>query len=272
MKQLVICGGIIFTLSIAGFGQRQQTARVNGSQSSSSDTSVKSGNNSGEISLAQGTRIDGELQKTIDVKNAHVGDQVLLKTTRDIKQNGRTVVAKGATLVGRVTDVAQRTKQSGSSRLGMVFDRVRGNNLDAPINASIVSITQAANASVGDTADADVFGSTSSSTGVSRSSSSAGGGLLGGVGNTVGGLTSGVTNTAGNIVNTTGQTVGNAANGVTRTVNGIQISNSASANGSASTEGGSLLSSSKSNIRLDKGATLGLELNISTSVSASRSH
>jgi hypothetical protein len=278
--KLIISAIFISILTVFGYGQ---ASRVSGSSSQTGNASATAGRNSGQISLAEGTRIDGELQKTLDVKNVRPGDQVLLKTTRDIKQNGRTVIQKGSTLVGRVTDVAQRSKQNGQSRLGMVFDRVKGHGMDMPITASVVSITQAAaNAHVADLGDADVFGSSSTSGGMSSGRASGGGllggatggGLLGGVGNTVGGVTNGVTNTAGGVVGTTTRTVGGVTNGVGGTVNGvtnaggISILNSGSSNASAGN--GSILASSTQNIRLEKGSMIGLELNSSTSASASR--
>ena len=274
---------IIVILGIVGFGQRAST-----SQNANGNASAKAGRNSGDVSLAEGTRIDGELQKTLDVRNARPGDQVLLKTTRDIKQNGHTVIQKGSTLTGRVTDVAQRSKQNSQSRLGILFDRVQGHGLDMPITASIVSVTNAAaHGSALDLGDADIMGSSSSSGMASSgrsarsSSSGGGGGLLGGVGNTVGGVTSGVTNTTGGVLNTTGQTVGGVTNtagrtvgstvgGVSSGVSGVSILNSGSTNASAGN--GSILASSNQNIRLDKGSMIGLQLDSSTSASASRSH
>ena len=279
MKKIFFSSILIAIVGIAGFGQK--TTKVNGSssQSANGNASAKAGKNSGEITLAEGTRIDGELQKTLDVRNVRPGDQVLLKTTQDVKQNGRTVIQKGSTLFGRVTDVAKRDKQNGQSRLGMLFDRVQGHGFDLPITASIVSITNAAaHGSVADVGDFDMSGSSSASGGTSRSSSSgsSGGGLLSGVGSTVGGLTNAVGSTAGGVVNTTQQTVGGVTNtagrtlgGVASGVNGISIMNSGSTNGSAGN--GSVLASSNQNIRLEKGSTLGLELTSSTSASASRS-
>jgi hypothetical protein len=247
MKKLICSSIVILTVGIIGFGQR-----ASGSQNANGNASARAGRNSGEISLAEGTQISGELQKTLDVKNARPGDQVLLKTTRDIKQNGHTVVQKGATLVGHVTDVAQRSKQNNQSRLGILFDRVQGHGLDMPINASIVSVTHAAaHAMPGDLGDADVMGSSSSSGSVSRSGRSSGGGgllgggsgggLLNGVGNTVGGVTNTVGSTAGGIVNTAGRTVGGVTNGVASGTNGISILGSGSTNASAGN--GSILAS-----------------------------
>ena len=275
MKKVIFSSLAITILAIAGFSQR-----AGSSQNANSSASATAGRNSGDISLAEGTRIDGELQKTLDVRNARPGDQVLLKTTRDIKQNGHTVIQKGSTLAGRVTDVAQRSKQNGQSRLGILFDRVQGHGIDMPITASIVSVTNAAaHASAMDLGDADIMGSSSSSGGIASSrssrSSSGGGGLLGGVGNTVGGVTNttgGVLNTTtqtvGGVTNTAGRTVGGATNGVASGANGISILNSGSTNASAGN--GSILASSTQNIRLDKGSMIGVQLDSSTSASASR--
>jgi hypothetical protein len=276
MKNTIICTGLILILGIFGFGQKQDqksaSASTSGSANGSSSSKVTS---SRGITLDSGTRIEGELQNTVDVKKSKVGDKVLLKTTKDIKQNGKTVVAKGSSLIGRITEVSQKTKSNGQSRLGMVFDRIESKNLSAPISASIMSITNAAaNANVGDMADADLFGSSSTSArtsgGSSGGGSSSGGGLLGGVGNTVGSTVGGVTSTAGGVLNTTtqtaggitnsvGQTVGNTTDSLGRTVNGIQISNAV--NGSV--QSGTTLSAADRNIKLDKGATIQLQLNSS---------
>jgi hypothetical protein len=235
MKRTIICAGLILTFSIVAFGQKDK-----------------------RVALDSGTRIDGQLQSTVDVKKARVGDEVVLKTSKAVKQNGQTVVPRGSKLVGRVTEIQQRTRSNGASRLGMVFDRIEGKNLSAPISASIVSITNAgANAGVGDMADADVFGSSSTST--RTSSGSSGGGLLGGVTNTVGSTVGGVTNTAGGVLNTTTQTAGNTTGSLGRTVNGLRISNAV--NGSASS--GTTLSAANKDIRLEKGATIALQLNSS---------
>jgi hypothetical protein len=239
MRRTLFCIGTILMLSIGAFAQKERTEPAQA------------------VMLESGTRIEGQLQSTIDVKRARVGDQVVLKTTKDIKQKGQTVVPKGSQLIGRVTQVQQRTKQNTVSRLGLVFDRIKGQNLSAPITASIVNVTNAAaNANVGSSsADADIFGSSNTST---RSSSGAsGGGLLGGVTNTVGGVLSTTASTAGSVTDTVGNTVGSTARTVGQTTSGLHISNSAS--GSAQT--GTTLTAADRNIRLEKGATIQLKLN-----------
>ncbi len=256
MKKIIFCSGLILVLGVFGFGQKEKRSPDvdPGSRSLETDAFINSG-----------TRIEGQLQSTLDVKRSRVGDKVVLKTTKAITQNGQTVVPKGSRLIGRITDVRQKTRSNGASRLAMVFDRIEGNELSAPISASIVSISNvAANAGIDGTASSDVFASSGSS--ARTSSSTSGGGLLGGVTNTVGGITNAAggvldstTRTAGNVTRPVGNAVGSSTETVTRTVNGIQISNSVS----GSAQSGTTLSSADRNIRLEKGATLGLLLNSS---------
>src|SRR5207244_4136225 len=162
-----------------------------------------------------------------------------LRTTEAVKQNGETIVPKGARLLGHVTEVQQNSKSNGESRIGVAFDRLQKGALDMPIIASIVSITQArsqasaANSSV----DTDMMSSSSA-----RSSSSSGaqrsgnGGLLGGVGNVVGGAVNTTTSTVGNVVGNTTGAVGNTVSATTNTagnltgsLRGLQINQSSNA-------------------------------------------
>lgn len=241
-KVLTGLGILIFTVSVS-FGQKQEYR----------DRKVRQPE-AKQLNLASDARLDAQLQSTLDVKKAKVGDEVVFKTTKAVKQNGETVIQKGSTVYGRVTEVQQRTAANAVSRLGIVFDRVEGKGFSAPINASIISITDvASHAAVGDLFSSDAAGSTQTS---ARSSTGSGGGLLGGVGNTVGG----VGNTVGGVVNTTTQTVGNVAgtaintvggtaSTLGQTVGGLQISNSTN----ASANGSSTISSSNKNFRLQKG-------------------
>jgi hypothetical protein len=213
----------------------------------------------GDVLIQSGTNLEAQLESTLDVKKSKPGDEVVLKTTKAIRQNGQVVVPKGTRLIGRVTDVQQKTRQNAASSLNVVFERIQGKNLDAPIRATIVSITQAsANSNIGDTSNSDISGSTSSTGNVS--SSSGGGGLLGGVGNTVGGVVNTTTQTVGGVTNTAGQTVNGATRTLGRTINGIRISNSAGASAGGSTT----LSTNSNNLRLEKGITF--QLRVSESV------
>jgi hypothetical protein len=206
------------------------------------------------ISLASGTSISGELQKSLDVRHAKIGDQVLLKTTSSIRQDGEVVIPKGTTLVGRVTEVARRTNENSQSRIGMVFDRIQGNGLSMPLNVTLTSITNvAARTQLGD--DAFMSDVSGSSTASARRSSS-GGGLLGGVGSTVGSVVNTTTQTVGTVTDTAAQTVGSTAGNVNQTLKGVHIS----AAGSGSAGSSTTLSSPNGTLRVEKGTTFNFRI------------
>lgn len=255
MKKLLFCVCLASALAAAGYGQDQkkQPPPVDSGQAASDSSPGRS------IRLNSGTSIEGQLQNSVDVKKAKVGDQVVLKTTKSIKQNGETVVPKGSKLVGHVTEVQQKTKSNGASKLGLVFDRLENKEMSTPITASIVSVTNVASSTrVADSASSDLFGSTSTST-QAAGGSTGGGGLLGGVSGTAGGVLNTTSRTLGGVTNSAGQTLGTTAGLVGHTVSGIQISNAV--NGSV--QSGSTLSAANKNIRLEKGVTFQLTLNSS---------
>lgn len=206
--------------------------------------------------LEDGARLEGELQSALDVRKAAVGDKVVLKTTRAIKENGQTLVPKGSRLIGHVTEVQRRSKENNASRLGLVFDRLESGDLSSEINASITSITRAAAAGNTGAAEADIFGSSNASARGSGPASS-GGTLLGGVTSTVStALNTGV-QTVGGVAGTAGHTLGSSVDSATKTINGIQISNAI--NGSA--HSGSTLEAAGRDLRLEKGTAIQLQVN-----------
>lgn len=214
-----------------------------------------------QLSLTSDTRLDAQLQSTLDAKSAKVGDQVVFKTTKAVKQNGETVIQKGSMLYGRVTEVQQRTSANAMSKIGLVFDRIENKDLSAPLSASIVSITNvAARTTVDDTIGSDIAGSSQTSARTS-SGSTGSGGLLGGAGSTVGSTVGGVLNTTtqtvGSVAGTAGSAVGTTTSAVGRTVGGIQISSSTNASANSSTT----LSSPNKNLRLEKGVMFQLNVN-----------
>ena len=251
MNKIFWIAAFIISTCVFCFGQKA------GSVANNSESADKN------VALAADAMVQATLQSTIDAKNAKVGDTVLLKTTKAVKQNGETVIAKGSSLIGRITEVSRRSKDNATSKIGMIIDRVEGKSLTAPISASIVSITDLrSTANVGDTLMTDTSGSSRTTTTSGGSSGGGllggGGGLLGGVGSTVGSTVGTVVNTSaqtvGGVTNTAGQTLGTATGTLGRTINGLQISNSAS----GSANGSTTLSSGDRNVRLEKGVTFNL--------------
>jgi hypothetical protein len=270
MKRTILALSLSFACSLVANAQRAESRASGEASNQTSATANPAGKT---INLESGTRLAGELQKTIDVRQAKVGDQVILKTTQAIKSEGRTVVGKGSRLVGHVTEVTQKSKSNGESRIGILFDRLEQGSLQVPIAATISSITSArANARAN---NEDVFASDTSASGSARSTSSArssssssNGGLLGGVGgvvnsttSTVGGVVGGTTSAVGTTVDSTTTAAGNTTTGLGRSVGGIQISQSSS----TSVEGSSVLSLQGGNLRLEKGTNFNLVLTQSAS-------
>ncbi|MBA2703621.1 MAG: hypothetical protein H0U60_07195 [Blastocatellia bacterium] len=248
---------------VCGLAVNAQTANTTARGEASNQTSAAARAANKSINLDSGTRLAGELQSTIDARKAKVGDQVVLKTTQAIKSQGRTVVSKGSRLVGHVTEVSQKSKSSGESRIGLLFDRLEGGSLNMPIAATITSVfSGTANARAGNDDLFDTSSSTSSpaSAGSSRSSSANNGGLLGGAvsstTSTVGNVVGGTTAALGSTVDSTTNVVGNTTTGVGRSLGGIQISQSSN----TSVEGSSVLSLQGGNLRLEKGTTFNLML------------
>ena len=263
---------IVLTVVVSSSLALAQRTRTSGSASASNGTSAsKQGR---QVNLASNTALAAQLENSLDARRAKVGDSVVLKTTQAVKQDGEVIVPKGSRLIGRVTEVQQRTKSNGESRIGVAFDRLQKDALDMPITATIVSITQARaqTRTMDSSMDSDMM-SSSSTRSSTRSSGGAqgGGGLLGGVGNTVGGVvnttTSTVGNVAGNATTAVGSTVGATTNTTTTTagnltgsLKGLQISQSSS----ASADGGSTLSLGTGDLHLESGTTFHLLVRSST--------
>ena len=258
MKTIVSTLILVLLFCVAGFAQKQKKSSdaedIKPVEKQNSKTNKKA-EKDGSVLLEAGTSIEAQLQQTLDVRRASVGDEVVLTTTKTIKQNGQTIVPKGTRLVGRVTEVQQKTKENAQSKLGVVFDRIEGRNLSAPISATIVSITRgSANTTLDDSLSSDISGSTTNSGSVSRNGS--GGGLLGGVTNSVGGVVNTTTNTVGGVTNTTGQTLGGTTQTLGRTLNGVRLTQSTD----SSVNGTTTLSSQDKNLRIEKGVMFQLRL------------
>jgi hypothetical protein len=253
MKKFMLT--IMLTTICAGtaFAQAQTSGAADASSSASLSRNDKS------LNIESGTRLAAQLENTLDVRKARVGDRVVLRATEAIKENGRTILKKGSRLVGRVTDVQQRGRGRADSSVSLLFDRLESGSLATPITATINSITQvrarSSSSSDGMSADSDIRSTSSGRASQPQRS----GGLLSGVTNTVGGVVDTTTQTVDGTLNAAGQTVGN-------TVGAIRIEQSSSAD----VQGGTTLSLSGDNLRLEKGATFHLTLNQSTDVRGNR--
>src|SRR5258705_7276967 len=194
MNRMVLVIAAVFVCSTASFSQIADTRSRTAADANARTSATKAGRN---VSIESGTRLAGELQNTVDVRKARVGDEVVLKTTQAIKSQGRTVLNKGARLVGHITEVAQNTKARDESRVGILFDKLESGSLEVPIAARITSIgsTRTRNNDQdvfsSDTAGNASASSRSSAQRQSASGSQSNGSLVGGVTSSVGGAVNG---------------------------------------------------------------------------------
>jgi hypothetical protein len=252
----------------------------NASASGSNDTSTSvngaSANTSGAGSLAAGTTIPATLSKPVDARKAKSGDQVMAKTTQDVRSNSGVVIPRGSRLVGHVTDAKAKAKGDSESTLGIAFDHaVLRNGQEIPLNASIKALAASTNNASASMGDETLGGATDSSlgSGVSAPASRGGGGLLGGTGNAVGGATStvgGAANGVGNPAANIGTNVSGAASGTTLGTAGQLTSQSQgviglhglSLNSAASNStSGSVITSTGKDVKLDSGTQMLLQIN-----------
>lgn len=244
--------------SVAFAQEARQTTRANADV----ESTVQARKAGKDLNIASGTRLAAQLENTLDVRNARVGDRVVLKTTEAIKSNGKTVVKKGARLVGHVAQVQERVKGSAESSVTLLFDRLESGSLTTPITATINSVTQARARGRVDDEGFEADASARSNTSAGGQSKSSGGGLLGGATNAVGGVVGTTTQVTSDVVGGVADTAGGTVSSVGRTVGQIRITQSAS----ASAGGSSTLSLTGGNLRLEKGTTFQLSLSQSASV------
>ena len=112
------------------------------SQPVASPQSESAPNATSASQLPSGTIIPAELAKSIDAKKAKSGDQVIAKTTIDLRsKDGSTVIPKGAKIFGHVTDAKARSKDESGSMIAMAFDKVElKGGRDLQFNAGVQAI------------------------------------------------------------------------------------------------------------------------------------
>jgi hypothetical protein len=180
--------------------------------------------------------MQAELTRPVDVKKNKVGDQVMARTTEDVKSEGQVVIPKGSKLIGHVTQAKAKAKGESESSLGIVFDRAvpKGGGPEVPVHAVIQALasSQAQAAATMDDMDTMASGSgmamgQAGAGRPARSGGAAAGGLVGGVGSTVNSTAGVATNAVGNV----GGAAGGALNSTVNT--GVGVAGSAAGLNSA---------------------------------------
>src|SRR5881396_2488708 len=188
--------GAFFCMSAAA---QPQTGAQAGAQSSS-QASVQAGQTqaqaSGNASVSTSASVqNGQVNSSpVDSKKCKPGDPVNARTTEAVKSEGKTVIPKGAKVVGHVTQASARAKGESESALGIVFDKaILKHGEEIPLSVGIQAIAAAQNNASAAGYDMDMMGSRGAS------AAGSGRGALGGVTSTAGGAAGAVTNTASNV-------------------------------------------------------------------------
>lgn len=162
--------------------------------------------------LVNGTAFNAALGSPVDSKKCKPGDAVNARTTEAVKSEGKTVIPKGAKLVGHVTQASSRAEGGTESALGLAFDKaILKNGQEIPLHVAIRALAsaQGSTAIAGD--EMDTRGGVS---GPAGGTGMAGGrGAIGGVTSATGGAVGTVTNTAANVGGVASPTVDSAASG-----------------------------------------------------------
>jgi hypothetical protein len=118
----------------AGSEARGQTAPRN------ANSSKQSGNQAQAADIQAGTQVSAELLTTLDAHKLRPGKRVVARVTKDVKQNGRTVIHKGARLLGSVTSVQAAGNGQAGSQVGVQFDRLVQGHAVSQLNTVVTAV------------------------------------------------------------------------------------------------------------------------------------
>ena len=135
MKKIVI--GIFAAIVLLAIARAQNEAAL-----STQKTPTSQAPQAGLQQIAPGSVIPVQLSKTLDSKKVKPGDEVAAKVTEDMQsQNGEVIVPKNTTVIGHVTVAQIRTKQQKESEVSIAFDQaVMKNGTDLHLPMSIQAI------------------------------------------------------------------------------------------------------------------------------------
>jgi len=221
--------------------------------------------------LAPGTVLGAELSKGIDAKKAKVGQEVVAKAVADLRDtNGNLVIPRGAKLVGHVTQVQAASKDQPQSSLAIIFDKVEAKHgkegKEVALHAGIQALAKPQPSPMMQEQESQGAGGPGGQGGAPTGGSQPG---MGGGGRTTGGMGGGSSmpsqqGQGGNMGGDTegpmgqqGEGGGPALNGNSRGVIGIP---NLTLSPQISPTEGSVISSSRGNVKLDSGIMLVLRV------------
>jgi hypothetical protein len=255
--------GSVASATASGATQPSPTAAGDAAQAV-----VASRSGSQSSTIAAGSAIHATLAKPVDARHSKPGDQVMAKTTENVKSDGQVVLPKGSKIVGHITEAKAYAKGESSSELGMAFDyAVLKDGREVPLAASIQAIAGPEAASLadqGDNGQGDNGMMAAGSAPARTSGGNAAGGVLAGSGGAVG-------TTSGTLLNTS-SAVGPVRSGTLAAAASASGGLSSSSQGAIGLKGisldsaansatrGSVISSPSQNVHLDAGTQMILKV------------
>lgn len=231
--------------------QPNQPTQQGQSASSSPATQAEAAN---RVKIAPGSVIPVQLSKTIDAKKAKAGDEVVATVTQDMKtSSGDVLVPKDTKVIGHVTEAQARNKEQKQSELGIAFDHavLKGDQMALPMSIQAVIAPPSNNSSNG-ASEPPPSSPSASAPGGGSSSSPMGGSRQGG--------TSGTSQPAQRN-NPPGEPESGSQTGARPPITGntqgvIGMSDVKLESGSQNSPQGSVLTSEKNNVKIEKGTML----------------
>ena len=224
---------------------------------SSAQPAANQKQSSSGLKIAPGSVIPVQLSKTVDAKKAKTGDEVVATVTQDMKTNsGDVLVPKDTKVIGHVTEVQSRNKEQKQSELGIAFDHavVKGDQMQLPMSIQAVIAPPSNNSGAAATPEAPP-----STAGGGSGSSPMAGSRAG---------ASGASPTPSSQQNhppdaaSESSPQGEARPPITGNTQGvIGMSDVKLESGSQNSQQGSLLTSEKNNVKIEKGTMMLLRVN-----------
>lgn len=208
--------------------------------------------------VAPGTVIPVQLTKSIDAKKAKTGEEVKAKVTEDMKtQSGEVLIPKDTEILGHVTEAQARSKGEKESDLGIMFDRAvlkDGNDMTMPasIQAVIAPRSEAPNSTEGGTGVGTPSSNVSGYPSGGGRSPSMGGGGTQAPANPASGTGTG---------NDQASTTPNSRPPITSSTQGVIGISNYRLTTPPDAKQGSVVSSEKSNVKLESGTLMLLRVN-----------
>lgn len=238
--------------------QPSQSTQQGQTSAQSPATQAQSANH---MKIAPGSVIPVQLSKTVDAKKAKTGDEVVAIVTQDMKTtSGDVLVPKDTKVIGHVTEAQPRNKEQKQSELGIAFDRavVKGDQMQLPM--SIQAVIAPPSASNNPNAGGSEAPSAPSAPPPSGSSSNSpmGGSRQGGSGST----SPSAQQNYPSGTSSEPQAQSNERPPITGNTQGvIGMSDVKLEAGAQNSQQGSMLTSEKNNVKIEKGTMLLLRVN-----------